>query len=218
MVAALLFLGSVSMFILSAVTLGVTTPPDPPRADGTRLWWQKGGMRVTEVGAAFSIVVPPLLLLVSLTRSPVMTALWLGCLSVLSAISVRTCPKHLFVRVIIPLYFMSSTFVLLLPLSPFLKALTVAAAIALTIARVGICMSVCLHRYAAHAAFHCGPHTSVLLGVLGCLANQGGPLWWASQHRCHHKFSDQPRDPHSPAQHGLLEAFCFFDRVHLLST
>ena len=53
--------------------------------------------------------------------------------------------------------------------------------------KINICMSVCMHRYASHAAFKCGPTMNIVLCILGCLANQGGPLWWASQHRCHHK-------------------------------
>jgi stearoyl-CoA desaturase (delta-9 desaturase) len=33
---------------------------------------------------------------------------------------------------------------------------------------------------------------------LACSAMQKGPLWWASHHRRHHRFSDTPDDPHSP--------------------
>ena len=53
--------------------------------------------------------------------------------------------------------------------------------------KINICMSVCMHRYASHAAFKCGRYMNIGLCILGCAANQGGPLWWASQHRCHHK-------------------------------
>jgi len=78
--------------------------------------------------------------------------------------------------------------------------------------KVGVCMSCCLHRYAAHAAFKCGPATNLALGCLGCLANQGGPIWWASKHRAHHKFCDGERDPHCAARMGEIEAFGFFTR------
>jgi stearoyl-CoA desaturase (delta-9 desaturase) len=37
-----------------------------------------------------------------------------------------------------------------------------------------------------------------MLAWLGCSALQKGPLWWASHHRQHHRFSDTPDDPHSP--------------------
>jgi fatty-acid desaturase len=89
----------------------------------------------------------------------------------------------------------------------------IALSIALVIAicKVNICMSVCLHRYAAHSAFKCGYMTNIVLCTLGCLANQGGPIWWASQHRCHHKYCDVDRDPHSPVLDGSELAFSFFE-------
>lgn len=90
--------------------------------------------------------------------------------------------------------------------------MAVAAAVALGIWRGGVCMSVCLHRYAAHAAFKCSPAVRFLLNFLGCAAHQGGPIWWASQHRCHHKHCDVPGDPHSALLDGNEKAFCFFER------
>jgi fatty-acid desaturase len=47
--------------------------------------------------------------------------------------------------------------------------------------------------------------------MVACFGYQGGPLWWASRHRAHHKFCDTtPRDPHSPALIGIVNAFSFF--------
>ena len=40
--------------------------------------------------------------------------------------------------------------------------------------KVAVCMSLCLHRYAAHAAFQCEGATQLACGILGCLAFQGG--------------------------------------------
>ena len=57
-----------------------------------------------------------------------------------------------------------------------------------------------------------GAH-GVLLAVLGCLATQGGPIWWASKHRAHHKFCDKPRDPHCPKLRGMIGAFAWFGKV-----
>ena len=87
------------------------------------------------------------------------------------------------------------------------------AGVAGMLVKIGVCMSIGLHRYAAHAAFKCGPVVRFGLSVLGCLANQGGPIWWASQHRAHHKFCDGERDPHSAEQVGVVKAFVFFDRI-----
>ena len=64
--------------------------------------------------------------------------------------------------------------------------------------KLGVCMSVCLHRWAAHGAFSCSYPFAVVLSVLGCLATQGGPVWWGSKHRVHHAYCEKARDPHSP--------------------
>ncbi len=65
------------------------------------------------------------------------------------------------------------------------------------------------HRYFSHNSFQAGRKTRFAFAVLGCMAAQKGPLWWASHHREHHLFADTPRDPHSPAQVG-------FWRSHML--
>jgi len=80
------------------------------------------------------------------------------------------------------------------------------AVVFLLLVKEGFCMSVCLHRYAAHAAFKTHWATSLALGWLGCMAGQGGPIWWASKHRCHHKHCETPRDPHSPKMVGEVRA------------
>ena len=46
--------------------------------------------------------------------------------------------------------------------------------------------------------------------IVGCLANQGGPIWWTATHRAHHKFCDTDLDPHSPRVDGVERAFAFF--------
>jgi stearoyl-CoA desaturase (delta-9 desaturase) len=42
-----------------------------------------------------------------------------------------------------------------------------------------------------------------MLALLGTTATQKGPLWWASTHRIHHKYSDTERDVHSPMLRGF---------------
>lgn len=71
-------------------------------------------------------------------------------------------------------------------------------------------MTVCLHRYAAHGAFTCGGPLRFLVCFFGCLANQGGPIWWGSVHRRHHRLCDQPDDPHTPLQQPFEDAYGFF--------
>jgi stearoyl-CoA desaturase (delta-9 desaturase) len=54
------------------------------------------------------------------------------------------------------------------------------------------------HRYFSHRSYKTGRVMQFLLALLGTSAVQKGPLWWAGNHRVHHRFSDQPGDPHSP--------------------
>jgi stearoyl-CoA desaturase (delta-9 desaturase) len=59
------------------------------------------------------------------------------------------------------------------------------------------------HRYFSHRSFTLGRAAQFVFAVGGSTAAQKGPLWWASQHRAHHRYADTDRDPHSP-QRGFL--------------
>ena len=54
------------------------------------------------------------------------------------------------------------------------------------------------HRYFAHRSYKTSRVLQFLIACLGCSSVQKGPLWWASHHRQHHRYSDTPDDPHSP--------------------
>lgn len=54
------------------------------------------------------------------------------------------------------------------------------------------------HRYFSHRSYKMSRAFQFLMAVGGTTATQKGPLWWASHHRMHHKFSDLPGDIHSP--------------------
>jgi len=62
------------------------------------------------------------------------------------------------------------------------------------------------HRYFAHRSYKTSRAFQLLLAVLGATTMQNGPIWWASVHRRHHKDSDGPGDPHSPAKRGFWYA------------
>jgi stearoyl-CoA desaturase (delta-9 desaturase) len=62
------------------------------------------------------------------------------------------------------------------------------------------------HRYFSHRSYKTSRVFQFLLALLGTTATQKGPLWWAGHHRRHHKYSDQPEDPHSVKQRGFLWA------------
>ena len=59
------------------------------------------------------------------------------------------------------------------------------------------------HRYFAHRSFKTGRVFQLVLALLGTLSVQKGVLWWAANHRLHHKHSDQEEDVHSPSQKGF---------------
>jgi stearoyl-CoA desaturase (delta-9 desaturase) len=59
------------------------------------------------------------------------------------------------------------------------------------------------HRYFAHRSYSTSRTFQFLLALLGCTAAQKGPLWWASHHRQHHKYTDSAGDVHSPRQNGF---------------
>ena len=53
------------------------------------------------------------------------------------------------------------------------------------------------HRYFSHRTYRTGRVRQFLLALVGTTAVQRGPLWWAGNHRAHHRYSDTDRDPHS---------------------
>ena len=59
------------------------------------------------------------------------------------------------------------------------------------------------HRYFSHRSYKTSRPFQFVLALLGTLAVQKGVLWWAGNHRQHHKYSDQVEDLHSPVQRGF---------------
>jgi stearoyl-CoA desaturase (delta-9 desaturase) len=59
------------------------------------------------------------------------------------------------------------------------------------------------HRYFSHRAFHTSRVLQFVFALIGTMAVQRGPLWWAAHHRHHHAHSDETQDSHSPWQHGF---------------
>ncbi len=65
----------------------------------------------------------------------------------------------------------------------------------------GLGVTVGFHRLFAHKSFSTSPTVTALLGVAGSMSVEGSILQWVSNHRCHHRHSDQEGDPHSPHCH-----------------
>ena len=61
------------------------------------------------------------------------------------------------------------------------------------------------HRLLTHSSFETPAPVRATFMILGCMAAQGRPVDWASNHLKHHAFSDHEGDPHSPTE-GLFHA------------
>ena len=67
-----------------------------------------------------------------------------------------------------------------------------------------------LHRLLSHRAFKCPKFVEYFFVAPAYLCMQGSPIWWATIHRAHHRYSDTELDPHSPRETSPLKAFLFF--------
>ena len=62
------------------------------------------------------------------------------------------------------------------------------------------------HRYFSHRTFKTSRVFQFIMAFFAQSSLQKGALWWCSNHRVHHKFSDQPEDPHSANLYGFWYA------------
>lgn len=62
------------------------------------------------------------------------------------------------------------------------------------------------HRYFSHRSFETSRWFQFVLAFLGASSGQKGPLSWATSHRIHHRYSDTPKDPHTPKR-GFLYGY-----------
>jgi stearoyl-CoA desaturase (Delta-9 desaturase) len=59
------------------------------------------------------------------------------------------------------------------------------------------------HRYFSHRSYKTSRPFQLVLAFMAMTSMQKGVLWWAAHHRDHHRFSDGPRDLHSPLMSGF---------------
>jgi stearoyl-CoA desaturase (delta-9 desaturase) len=78
----------------------------------------------------------------------------------------------------------------------------VAWAVGLYYARMWV-VTLGYHRYFSHRTFKTSRVFQFFLAFLAETSAQKGVLWWAANHRHHHRESDQPTDIHSPLQRGF---------------
>ena len=61
---------------------------------------------------------------------------------------------------------------------------------------VGVGMA--YHRLLTHRGYRVPKWLEYFVTACGCLALEGGPIFWVATHRVHHQNSDQEGDPHTP--------------------
>ena len=99
--------------------------------------------------------------------------------------------------------------VLLIPTVASALAIFTASRVGIGILEVGLLVgmyvltmwggiTVGFHRHFAHHSFQTNTIMRVILAILGSMACQGPLIYWISNHRRHHQYSDSPGDIHSP--------------------
>jgi stearoyl-CoA desaturase (delta-9 desaturase) len=59
------------------------------------------------------------------------------------------------------------------------------------------------HRYFSHRTFKLSRFWQFILAFCAETSGQKGVLWWAANHRHHHRYADQEEDIHSPGLQGI---------------
>jgi len=72
------------------------------------------------------------------------------------------------------------------------------AVMALTYTLTALGITVGYHRLFTHRSFKTSRPLRALFAALGSAAIEGPVIEWVANHRKHHRFSDEPGDPHSP--------------------
>lgn len=91
--------------------------------------------------------------------------------------------------------------VVMLPMSITIPTIVLAQAVF-----VGLCGTVFYHRVVTHKnPIH--PLIEKVLLFLSWIGASGSAIGWAATHRMHHKYSDTPKDPHSPKYLGRLKTY-----------
>jgi stearoyl-CoA desaturase (delta-9 desaturase) len=89
---------------------------------------------------------------------------------------------------------------------------------AITYLLCGLGITVGFHRLFTHRSFKTTRPLRALFAVLGSAAIEGPVIEWCATHRKHHRFSDQPGDPHSPHVghgHGFTGALRGLAHAHV---
>ena len=63
---------------------------------------------------------------------------------------------------------------------------------------INVGIGVAYHRLLTHRGYRTPKWVEYFVTACGCLALEGGPIFWVATHRVHHQNSDHEGDPHTP--------------------
>ncbi len=63
---------------------------------------------------------------------------------------------------------------------------------------INVGIGVAYHRLLTHRGYKVPKWIEYFVTACGCLALEGGPIFWVATHRVHHQYSDHEGDPHTP--------------------
>ncbi|WP_414649371.1 acyl-CoA desaturase [Edaphobacter sp.] len=80
----------------------------------------------------------------------------------------------------------------------FFSWTNVAAAVIMYIFAINVGIGMAYHRLLTHRGYKTPKWVEYFITACGCLALEGGPIFWVATHRVHHQNSDHEGDPHTP--------------------
>ena len=80
----------------------------------------------------------------------------------------------------------------------FFSWANVATFVVMYILAINVGIGMCYHRLLTHRGYKTPKWVEYFITACGCLALEGGPIFWVATHRVHHQHSDHDGDPHTP--------------------
>ena len=80
----------------------------------------------------------------------------------------------------------------------FFSWTNLAVAVIMYIFAINVGIGMAYHRLLTHRGYKTRKWVEYFITACGCLALEGGPIFWVATHRVHHQNSDHEGDPHTP--------------------
>ena len=80
----------------------------------------------------------------------------------------------------------------------FFSWTNLAVAVVMYFFAINVGIGMAYHRLLTHRGYKTPKWVEYFISACGCLALEGGPIFWVATHRVHHQNSDHEGDPHTP--------------------